>query len=107
MALNNNKEFSIPPVCYIRVKTNAWIDNRDRIHIKKTINILKRKSNHKQQPNTLLEDAATCDVQEVMDRIINLGFVKDGVYRVEMCDLKHDPESGYLEDWNYILYPAN
>ena len=41
----------------------------------------------------------------VDESIINLYECDDGIYEVIMCNLSHDWETGYLDDWDLKLIP--
>jgi hypothetical protein len=86
----------------VRLKTSFWKDKRGGIHIKKSLIPLKLQSEGYQ---ILQEDADNFGIDEIVDRIVNLFEVKDGVYSIEMINLSHDWETGYLESYDYQLNP--
>jgi len=55
------------------------------------------------------EDIASCGIEDMMSRIINLWKVPDGRYILEMRDVIYRTCEGhsteYVEDWNYELFP--
>jgi hypothetical protein len=83
----------------VRIKTETWSDQRG-IYTKKNIRYLRRKS---LGFNILEEDVNNIESQEVIDRIINLHDVKDGIYEISTCNEKRDYETGYIEDYDYKL----
>ena len=50
-----------------------------------------------------MEDISCIGAEEVLPRIINLDECKDGVYEVTACNISHDFETGYADDWDYKL----
>ncbi len=42
---------------------------------------------------------------EVMDKIINLFEVPDGIYYLIDCNHNYDRETGTCDDWDYKLIP--
>jgi hypothetical protein len=88
--------------CVIRITTSAWSDKRG-LNVKKCLSYLRRKTTG--YYNIMEEDCQQIGDREVLDRIINLYSVEDGVYEVIPCDEYRDWESGYIEDYNYKLVP--
>jgi hypothetical protein len=43
----------------------------------------------------------------VFPRIINLDACADGIYTVLVCNERRDWESGYVEDYDYQLWPVS
>ena len=89
--------------CTVRVKTTVWADKRG-LHTKKSLTFLRRRC---EGFNVLAEDASAIGAEEVLLRILNLGEVKDGIYEVVVCNESHDYETGYVDDYDYRLMPAN
>lgn len=85
--------------CTVRVKTTAWADKRG-LHTKKSVTFLRRQC---EGFNLLEEDFSTIGAENVLPRILNLGVVEDGIYEVVVCNEKHDYETGYVEDYDYLL----
>ncbi len=88
-------------ICVIRITTSCWHDSRG-LYSKKSIKFLKRKSTGY---NILTEDCMNIGADEVMSRIINLSDVLDGVYRVDICNVSKDWETGNIEDYDFKLTP--
>ena len=86
-------------VCVVRLTTNAWRDSRG-VHLKKSLNFLKRQC---KGFNLLDEDCSMIGAEEVIPRIVNIGSVTDGIYRVVTCNESRDWESGYIDDYEYKL----
>lgn len=51
------------------------------------------------------EEIANAGEQDALERIVNLHECADGIYEMIMCDMSHDYESGYLDDWSLKLIP--
>lgn len=83
----------------VRVRTDFWHDSRGG-YWRKSVTALKKKcTGH----NLLLEDLMNMGTKEVMPRITNLMEVPDGIYRLEACDFVRDRETGYVDEYDYIL----
>lgn len=89
--------------CVVRVTTTAWADKRG-LHTKKSLTFLRRRCDGF---NVLSEDASAIGAGYVLPRILNLGEVADGIYEVVTCNEQHDWETGYVDDYDYRLVPAN
>ena len=87
----------------VRVSTSYWSDDRG-LHCKKDITYLKRKSSGF---NLLEDNASDCGAEEVFPRITNLSECKDGIYRVDVCNVIKDWDSGYVEDYDFKLIEIN
>jgi hypothetical protein len=86
----------------VRLITNMWSDNRG-LHFKKTINFLKRQCCGF---NIAEEDISNMGADFVIEGIVNLHSVKDGVYDLIVCNQQTDWETGYVEDYDYMLVPS-
>lgn len=86
----------------VRVTTSSWIDKRG-IHQKRSIIPLQRKSNG--AFDILNEDANCVGADVTFERITNLDKCRDGVYYVDICNQKMDWETGYIDDYDFILLP--
>lgn len=53
----------------------------------------------------LIDEDYHCIGAEVIDKIINLYEVQDGIYYLIDCNHKHDWETGACDDWEYKLIP--
>ena len=84
----------------VRLNTSGWVDNREAIHFKRSLSVLKRKSRHY---DWFLEDL--CESEYSIDRIINLSDCKDGIYEVITVNEHRDWESGYIEEYDFELVP--
>ena len=98
---------AIPPpehedTSIVRVKTSTWISDKGIISLRKDIIPIKRKSKGYQ---ILQEDAANIGVLEVVDKIVNLDEISDGLYEIITVNEFRDWESGYIEDYDYKLIP--
>lgn len=89
--------------CTVRVKTTIWADKRG-LHTKKSLTFLRRQC---EGFNLLEEDASAIGAEEVLPRIVNLGEVEDGTYNVVACNERHDYETGYVDDYDYLLVTPN
>ena len=89
--------------CTVRVKTTVWADKRG-LHTKKSLTFLRRQC---EGFNVLAEDVSAIGAEEVLQRLVNLGEVEDGIYEVVVRDKSYDYETGYVDDYDYRLMPAN
>ncbi len=85
----------------VRLVTSAWLDKRGA-HIQKQLRFLKRKSCGF---NCLEEDCKNVGADEALRTVINLFDVKDGIYDLVMVNERRDWETGYVEEWEFMLYP--
>jgi len=89
------------PIVVVRLITSRFFTSRG-IAVRKDLRFLKSKcSGH----NFLDEDAAMVGTDCVIRRITNIDSCKDGIYRVDMINIKKDWETGYVDDWDYVLTP--
>jgi hypothetical protein len=86
----------------VRLKTESWFDHKG-VYIKKKILFMKRQS---KGFNFLLEDCTQIGSEEVEGRILNLYKCEDGLYKVTICNVYKDWETGSIEDWEYKLIPV-
>ena len=89
------------PVTVVRVRTSKYATSRG-LAIRKEISYVRRKS---RLHNILEEDASMVGADDVIDKIKNLDSVPDGLYRVATCDEHRDWETGYVDEYNYVLLP--
>lgn len=87
--------------CVVRLKTSYWQDKKG-IYIKRGLSFLRRKS---AGYDLLQEDSIDLGVEEVITKIINFNECEDGIYEVGIINKSRDWESGYVEDYDYQLYP--
>lgn len=87
------------PVVVVRVSTSYWRDKRGG-HIRKDIAFLKRKC---KGYNILDEDMYSCGADEVLQNIVNLNDVKDGIYELITVNESTDWESGFIDSYDYKL----
>lgn len=89
-----------PNITVVRLKTVQWHDQKG-IYVRRNITFLKRKSSGF---NFLSEDASN-DIDDCVCKIINLDQCCDGIYTVATINETRDWETGYVEDWDYLLVP--
>lgn len=84
----------------VRISRN-YFRNRKGEFVKQTkISPLKRKCTGQQ----LIEyDYDNVDCEYIIDRIINLEELKDGIYELIPINLGTDFETGYIQDYDYKL----
>lgn len=87
----------------VKLKTEYYRDSRSA-YVKKVLTTLKRKSIGY---DLLLEDIDNCDAEYVLQGIINLYDVPDGIYELQTTNHSRNYETGYIEDWDYILKEIN
>lgn len=85
----------------VRLSTSAWSDDRG-VYLRKSLTTLKRKSSGYQ---ILTEDVNNISPLEVIENIVNLNDCVDGIYKVEICNVSTDWETGYVESYDYKLVP--
>lgn len=86
----------------VRLKTSYWMNDKRVLSMKKELIPVKRKSFGFQ---ILPEDVANIGADLVCKGIVNLDTAEDGIYEVGLTNISRDWETGYLDDWNYILNP--
>ena len=89
--------------CVLKLRTTSWRDAKG-LHTKRSLTFLRRQC---VGLNGLEEDASAVGVQEAIANVINLGECKDGIYEAVVCNVSHDWETGYADDWNYKLVPIS
>lgn len=87
---------------FVRLRTSCWGDC-DGLHMKKSLTYLKRKC---VGFNVVEEDVSSIGADEVFSRIVDLGKLTDGVYKVVTCNEHRDWETGTIEDYDYKLLPV-
>ena len=88
-------------VSVFRVKTSYWKSSRG-LHARKDITLLKKLSSGYQ---ILQEDSDTIGADKVMERIVNLNEVEDGLYEVILVNQTYEWEKGHIDDYDYELVP--
>ena len=88
------------PRVVVRLKTEQYATERGLFE-KKCLYYLRRRS---EGFNFVREDADSIG-GETVSMIDNLHDVEDGVYEIIMVNLDYDPETGYLDSWDYHLIP--
>lgn len=102
ITLRDSQESEDRSVCIVRVSSSTWYDARGVVHIDKRITPLKRKSEGYQ---IFSEDVQMIGASEVIEKIVNLSEIEDGIFLVLTCNHSHDWESGTLDDYDYYLSP--
>lgn len=87
----------------VKVSTSYYHTGRGFASTKR-VEFLRRKSD-KEYVYSIEEDASCGGADSVMQRIVNLDKVDDGVYQMIWINEFRDWESGYIEDWDYKLVP--
>lgn len=87
-------------LCIIRVATEAF-KRGDTYFYGRTIRVMKKISEF----NYLDEDCKQVGVLEAIENILNINTVEDGLYRLEMCNVSKDHETGWVDDFNFKLTP--
>lgn len=86
----------------LRLRTTAWQDERGGIHIRKDLIPMRKKSFGFQ---LLQEEAPMVGVDLMVDRIVNLNKLPDGLYVSAICNESRDWETGTVDDYDYKLVP--
>lgn len=89
--------------CVIRLRTSTWLNDKG-LHFKRDLIFLRRKCTGL---NVLEEDADASASDEVFHRITNLTECEDGIYEVRTCNEHKDWETGYIDDYDFNLFPLN
>lgn len=89
------------PRCVVRLRTSQWRDERG-LHMRQDLTYLKRECGG---DNILDRDSRDIGLGEVLDNIVNLPGLADGLYSVGVCNASTDWETGYVEDYQYRLTP--
>lgn len=90
-------------IVIVRLRTTTWADSKG-LHIKRSLTYLRRKC---VGFNELEEDVSSSGAEQVITSIKNLNQCKDGIYKVVMCGIWRDWETGYIEACNYKLVPVS
>ena len=90
-------------ICIVRVTTDYWSDSKG-LYSKKSIKFLKRQC---KGWNILEEDCSAIGADFVINHIENLDSLPDGVYQVVPTNLRHDWETGYVDDYDYSFVKLN
>lgn len=85
--------------CIVRLRTTTWSDKKG-LHIKRSLTYLRRRCSGL---NILEEETEAVGAEQAFKNIINIDQCEDGVYEVIVCNVRHDWETGYPDDWNYKL----
>lgn len=81
----------------VKLTTQYYNDNNSG-YLKKVLTRLKRKSTGY---DLLIEECNNMGSKEVMERIVNLFDVDDGIY--QLVTYNHSYERGIVVDWDYKL----
>ena len=84
------------PKLIVRLNTSTYFTGRG-VSYRKDITVLKRKS-------SLHLSEVFVEAVEML-RIVNLDECEDGVYEIGWCNISNDWETGYPDDWDYVLIP--
>jgi hypothetical protein len=87
--------------CIVRLRTTTWADSKG-LHIKRSLTYLRRQC---VGFNGLAEDAIAGGAEQAIASITNLNQCQDGIYEAVVCNVSHDWETGYADDWDYKLVP--
>ena len=87
---------SIQPRLVVRLTSSTYFTARG-VSYRKDITVLKRKSS--------LHLNEVFDYPDEMLRITNLDQCEDGIYEIGWFNVTRDCETGYPDDWDYVLIP--
>lgn len=85
----------------VRLRTSVWHD-RKGVHIRRSLTYLRKQCSG---CNVLEEDVSNIGAEDAVRQIINLDACKDGIYRVVMCNMTRDYETGYVDGYDLELVP--
>jgi len=83
----------------VKLETTAFMQKNGAFVLQKKMTPLKRKS------QLGWDEVGVEDLMLDVGLIRNLHKVKDGLYSFEVCNVSYDIESGYADDWEYVLVP--
>lgn len=89
------------PRLKVRLTTSVY-SNKDKVTFKKELYFYKR-PNPEHLPGSIIDDLRDSAYPD--QRIINLYEVPDGIYEVIWCNISHDWETGYVDNWDLKLIP--
>lgn len=89
-------------VCTVRLTTTYW-SNATGVHTKKSLVFLRRQC---KGYNIFEEDSSNMGASEVLPYVTNLYECRDGVYRVKLCNVSKDFETGQVDYYDYVLMPV-
>jgi hypothetical protein len=92
-----------PKTAVVKVSTSCYQTGRG-FTMTKRIEFLRRKSD-REYVYSIEKDVSCGGADSVIQRIVNLNEVEDGVYKMIWINEFRDWESGYIEDWDYKLVP--
>lgn len=89
-------------ITVVRKKTEFFVGSRNSLNIR--IKLIPVKSlSFGYQP--IEDDISNSDAETVLNRILNINDVNDGIYKIVSCNHFTDKDTGYVESWNYRLIP--
>ena len=92
---------SIENKTVVSIRTSRWADSNG-FYIKKTVRYLKRKCSGL---NAIEEDIQCAGAEDAILSIDNLDKCEDGEYELVFVPGARDYETGFIDDWSYILKP--
>jgi hypothetical protein len=92
-----------PKTAVVKISTSYYQTVRG-FTMTKRIEFLRRKSD-REYVYSIEQDVSCGGADSVIQRIVNLNKVEDGVYKMIWINEWRDWESGYVEDWDYKLVP--
>lgn len=82
----------------VKLETSTFFRSNNNVLCRETrLTVLKSKSDF--GFNAIGIDDPYCN----WDEILNINDVPDGVYELAMCNMSVDVETGYADEWDYIL----
>jgi hypothetical protein len=82
--------------------TTTYFKTKRGLATRKDVTYLRRKScGH----NFLDDDATMAGPDNAIKQIVNLDTVKDGIYKVIITNISTDWETGYVDDYDFLLVP--
>jgi hypothetical protein len=89
--------------CILRLRTSYWEDSSG-FNKKVSLRALRRKCSG---ADMLSEEIGVIGIESVFRRILNLHECPNGLYRLKLCNRLRDPETGHIEDYDYLLVPED
>lgn len=83
----------------VKLETTAFMQKNGAFVFQKKMTPLKRKS------DIGWGEVGVDDLEIDVGLITNFHRVRDGLYTFEACNISYDFESGYADDWEYVLVP--
>jgi len=86
----------------VRLKTEYYQKSNGELVLAKSIKTMKRLSDGL---DMLAEEVSNVGAEDFLKLIVNLNDCEDGLYHISITNISKDIETGYLDDFDFILLP--